>query len=93
MLFRSVKHPANGRSAVGVDLHQVEAAFPSDTQGLFDGNHPVVLAVRPNETDLFDADPVIYPKLSDYSCPLSVSKVICATVTGQYSTIGERLQC
>jgi hypothetical protein len=45
----------------------------------------MVFAAGPDETDLFDADPVVYPKLSDYSCPLS--KVACAMVTGKYSTL------
>lgn len=66
-----VKHSADGGSAVRVDLHQVEAALSGDAQGFLSGNDPVVLVVRPNETDLFGADPLVYPKLSGYTRPLS----------------------
>jgi len=74
-----VQHPADGRGSVGVDLHQIEAAVAGDAQGFLEGNDAVVLAVRPYETDLFAADPVVYPKLSD-TCPLSKLR---ATTLGQ----------
>ena len=90
LVLTVVKHSADRGRAVRVDLHQVEAALSGDAQGFLEGNDPVVLVVRPNETDLFGPDPVVDPKLSDYTCPLSNG--IRATITGQYSTLGYILQ-
>src|SRR3990170_6172174 len=66
-----VQYPADGRRAVRVDLYEVKAALSGDVHGLLGGNHTVVLPARPDKSNLWDPDPVIYPKQSDYARPLS----------------------
>ncbi len=91
LILAVVQHTADRGGAVRIDFDQVEAALSGDATSLLDGNDPVVFAVGPDDSDLFSADPVVYPKLSDYTLPLS--NVICAMVTGKYSTLRYILQC
>jgi hypothetical protein len=59
-----VQDAADGRLTVGVNLDEIEAGFTGAGQGFREGYYPVVLAVRPDDTDLARADPLVNTKLA-----------------------------
>ena len=57
-----VHHSADRRGGVGRNLDKIQLGVACNLQGLLDGNNTDVAAVWPDQSDLWDADALIYSK-------------------------------
>jgi hypothetical protein len=61
--FPIIQYPTYRWIGVWGDLYQIQIGFLGCSESFIDGYNTFVFTVRVNETDLFNADFIVYPKV------------------------------